>query len=190
VNRIDFGDWCSGLAKGRSYVSDGYAHALQFTVNGSAPGYDDVALPTPGKVTVKAKVAFAADMPLGTAVGGTKPSGRSRLVEVVVNGKSVTSQEVPADGKEHDLSFEVAISRSSWIALRHSPQMHTNPVNVLVAGRPIRASRQSALWCVGVIEQLWRVRETDIAAAERPEARRTFQKAIAVYRKIAAEAAE
>ena len=31
---IDFADWCEGIAKGRSYVSDGYAHALEFSVNG------------------------------------------------------------------------------------------------------------------------------------------------------------
>lgn len=33
LDRLDFGDWCRGLAAGRSYVSDGYAHALQFSVN-------------------------------------------------------------------------------------------------------------------------------------------------------------
>src|SRR5262249_2980267 len=32
VNHVDFTDWCHGIAQGRSYVSDGYAHALKFTV--------------------------------------------------------------------------------------------------------------------------------------------------------------
>ncbi len=190
VDRVDFGAWCDGIAKGRSYVSDGYAHALQLSVNGKAPGYEDVRLEQPGKVTVQAKVAFAAEMPLGTAVGGVKPSGNRRLVEVVVNGKAVASKDVPADDKEHDLKFEIPIEQSSWVALRHFPQMHTNPVNVLVAGKPIRGSRRSALWCVGVIEQLWRIRASDIAAHEREEAHKTFQKAIADYRRIAAEAPE
>ena len=31
VDKIDFAKWCEGIAKGRSYVSDGYAHALDFT---------------------------------------------------------------------------------------------------------------------------------------------------------------
>ena len=35
---VDFAAWCEGLAKGRSYVSDGYAHALEFTVDGKRPG--------------------------------------------------------------------------------------------------------------------------------------------------------
>ena len=68
--------------------------------------------------------------------------------------------------------------------------MHTNPVNVLVGGKPIRASRMSALWCIGTIEQLWRVRGKGIAAHERDEAEKTFKAAIEKYRKIAEEAPE
>jgi hypothetical protein len=190
VDKVDFGRWCAGIAKGRSYVSDGYAHALAFTVNGKAPGYGDVSLEQPARVAVKTRVAFAADMPLGTSNGGKLPAGKTRLVEVVVNGKVAASKEVPADDEEHELAFEVPIERSSWVALRHFPQMHTNPVNVLVGGKPIRASRQSALWCVGVIEQLWRVRGPGIAAHEREEAHKTFLRAIDCYRQIAAEAPE
>ena len=64
------------------------------------------------------------------------------------------------------------------MALRQFPQMHTNPVKVLVAGKPIRASRKSALWCIGTIEQLWRVRGNGIAAGEREQAHKTFLWAI------------
>jgi hypothetical protein len=63
-------------------------------------------------------------------------------------------------------------------------------VTVTVGGQPIRASRESAKWCAGVIEQLWRQREKKIAEAERPEAEATFRKAVEVYRSIAAEAPE
>ena len=76
------------------------------------------------------------------------------------------------------------------MALRHYPQMHTNPVNVLVAGKSIRASRNSARWCALVIEQLWRARGAGIAAHEGDEAEKTFRWAIEKYRKIAAEAPE
>ena len=44
--------------------------------------------------------------------------------------------------------------------------MHTNPVTVLIGDKPIRASKESAKWCIGVIEQLWRVREFNIIADE------------------------
>jgi len=189
IEKIDFTAWCEGLRQGRSYVSDGYAHALEFSVHGRTPG-DTAALPAPGKVAVKAKVAFASELPLGTANGGNVPPGQTRLVELVVNGVAVASKEVPADNQTHDLTFDVNIERSSWVALRQFPQLHTNPVNVLVAEKPIRVSRGSALWCLGTIEQLWRVRGPGIAAHERDEAKKTFDQAIEVYRKLAQEAPE
>jgi hypothetical protein len=68
--------------------------------------------------------------------------------------------------------------------------MHTNPVNVIVADKPIRASRRSAQWCLACIEQLWRVREKNIAPAERDEAKRAYKAAKEIYRRIAAEAPE
>jgi hypothetical protein len=186
IDRIDYAAWCAELAKGRSYVSDGYAHALEFTVHGKTPGHD-AAIDAPGAVSVKAKVAFASETPLGTAPGGFIPKEPTRKVELVVNGRPVQSWDVPADDKTHDLACELKVERSSWVALRHFPQMHTNPVNVIVAGKPIRASRASALWCAGVIEQLWRVRGQGIAAHEREEAKKTFDAAIEQYRKIASE---
>jgi hypothetical protein len=187
VDHIDFRTWCKGLAEGRSYVSDGYAHALEFTVNGQ-PIAGEVKLDQPGTVEVHAKVAFASQMPLGTAVGGTAPTGPTRLVEIIVNGKPVASKQVPADDQVHDLTFKIPVDRSSWIALRNFPQLHTNPVTVRVADQPIRASRASAEWCARCIEQLWRSRSRVIADQERGEAERTFQRAIAQYKKIAGEA--
>jgi len=187
IDGIDFAKWCEGIAKGRSYVSDGYAHALDFRVNGEPTG-GTVNIDKPAKVQVTAKVAFASEIPLGTSDGGPAPTGRRRLVELIVNGKAVAAEEVPADDKIHELKFDVQIDRSSWVALRHFPQMHTNPVNVLVGGKPIRASKQSAKWCIGVIHQLWRVRGPDLPANERAEARETFDKALAMYRKILEEA--
>jgi hypothetical protein len=136
---------------------------------------------------VKARVAFAADTPLGTSNGAKLPDSNKRTVELIVNGEAIATQIVPADDKEHVLTFSVDIEKSSWIALRHFPQMHTNPVEVIVNDQPIRVSRRSALWCVGTIEQLWQVRRMAISGDERPEAERVFQWAIDRYRKIASE---
>jgi hypothetical protein len=210
VKKIDFGDWCNGLAKGRSYVSDGFAHALEFQVNGTAPGFGDVQLVAPGKVRIRAKVAFASETPRAVAYGTIIPPegkrfvgdtvtlhgprtdevvpGGQRLVEIVANGKPVATKEVLADGQIHDLEFEIQIDQSSWVALREFPQLHTNPVNVLVGGKPVRASRASALWCIETIEQLWRLRGTKIAEAERVAARRAFDDAVEKFRRIAVEA--
>lgn len=211
LDSLDYGDWCRALAAGRSYVSDGYAHALEFTVNGVQPGSSDVALDAPGMVRIRAKVAFAREMPLAVAHGGVIPAagrrvvgdtvllhgprteetqiGGERLVEIIVNGQPVASQAVPADGQIHQLEFQAPITGSSWVALRQFPQLHTNPVNVLVAGKPIRASRQSARWCLECIELLWKNRERTIAVAERQAAKEAFDRAAEVYRRIASAAA-
>jgi hypothetical protein len=210
--RVDFAQWCAGLAAGRSYVSDGYAHALHFDVDGSTPGSDDATLAKAGKVTARAKVAFAPEVPKAVAYGSAVPAagrrvvgdtvllhglrseemeaGGERLVELIVNGQAIAARRVPADGKIHDLEFEVPIERSSWLALRQFPQLHTNPVNVIVAGHPIRASRKSAQWCIETIELLWHNREKSIAPAEREAAHETFRKAIDQYRRIAGESPE
>jgi hypothetical protein len=214
VDRIDYQAWCEGLGRGRSYVSDGYAHALEFTVNGKPAG-EEVKLAQPGTVKVRTKVAFSSETPLEVAHGGVLPTGgrrlvgdtvnfheslspagstppdrRLRLVELVVNGQAVASKTVDADDKVHDLEFSVKIDRSSWLAVRHFPQLHTNPVNVIIGGQPIRASSQSALWCIAAIEQLWRARTEKIATQEREEAHKTFWGAIDRYRQIAREATE
>ncbi len=209
TDRIDFAAWCDGIAQGRSYVSDGYAHALEFTVNGEPPGPSEVPLSRPGTVRVHAKVAFAPETPLSVAHGaadaeprkrvlgdtvvlhGPRTSavakGGTRVVELVVNAVPVAHAEVPADGQIHELNFAVPIERSSWVALRQFPQLHTNPVNVRVADRPIRVSRSSALWCIETIRQLWHNRGKTIADAEREEANQTFLNAIEAYRRIADE---
>ena len=109
-------------------------------------------------------------------------------MEVIVNGEVAASCALPADGKLHDLTFETPIKHSSWVALRQFPQLHTNPVAVLVDGKPIRSSKRSALWCAETIRTLWRNRRSFIAENERGEAEKTFERAIERYHKIAAEA--
>jgi hypothetical protein len=108
-------------------------------------------------------------------------------VELVVNGRVAGQRVIPADGEEHELEFEVSVDRSSWLAIRSFPQLHTNPVEVLAGGRPIRASAESARWCQAVIRQLWRVREGNIAEGERAAALECFERAIAEYGRRAGE---
>jgi hypothetical protein len=100
----------------------------------------------------------------------------------------VDHRDVPADDAVHELTFHLPVERSSWVALRQFPQMHTNPVEVLIGGRPIRAARRSALWCLSAVEQLWRARGKQIATQERAEARKAFDQAIEWYRNVAREA--
>ena len=212
AEKVDFTDWCNGIAAGRSYVSDGFAHALKFNVAGQSPGFEDVALDAPRNVAVKASVAFAPKTPIGVAYGNLLPTvgrrmlgdtvnlhaprsmeyltGGKRKVEIIVNGEAVASVEVPADGKPHEIEFPVEITKSSWVALRHFPQLHTNPVNVIVGGKPIRASRDSARWCAESVRRLWTNRNRFIADHEKSDAKAAYDRALAKYLQIAEEAGE
>ena len=80
IEDFNFDRWCTGLQQGRSYVFDGFAHALAFNVNDRPPGYDHVELARPGIVRIDAKVAFAEEQPNSVAHGGILPSGGRRDV--------------------------------------------------------------------------------------------------------------
>jgi hypothetical protein len=207
--RVDYAQWVDGIARGRSYVSDGYAHAFGFSVGGKASG-DELHLTAAGTTTVRATVAFSAETPREPAYGTVIPTGGLRnvgdtvikrellkpdpaserglrLVEVVVNGRVAARREVPADGREHAVEFSIRIDGSSWVALRQFPQMHTNPVYVVVGGKPIRGSRDSAQWALACVDQLWRARSRRIADAERAAAEKAYEQARAYYRQAISE---
>jgi hypothetical protein len=204
--KLDFERWCDGLKAGRSYVGDGRSHLADFAVNGLGVGEKGSELklgaPGPVKVTVKA-AAYLDPEPTAEArairarpldekpywdierarVGDT----RTVPVEVVVNGYPVAKQEIPADGMFRDLTFDVTLDRSSWVALRVYPSSHTNPVFVEVGGKPIRASKRSAEWCVQAVDRCWSQKQRNTRPAELSDARAAYDKARAAYKAILAE---
>jgi hypothetical protein len=111
-------------------------------------------------------------------------------VELVVNGQTVERREVEADGQEHVVTFTARIERSSWLAVRVLPAAHTNPLFVVVDGKPIRASRASARWCLAAVDQSWTQKAPQIRPAERDAARAAWDHARAVYRRLIAESPE
>ena len=210
--RADYAQWVDGIARGRSYVSDGYAHAFEFTAGGKSSG-EELRLAGSGEVTLRATVAFSPETPRDSAHGSIIPIGGlrhvgdtvtrheplrgdpiyergARVVEAVVNGRVAARREVPADGREHPVQFSIHLEKSSWVALRQFPQLHTNPVYVLVGGKPIRASRDSAHWALACVDRLWRARSHRIADAERADAERAYEEARAYYRRAISEAPE
>lgn len=72
--------------------------------------------------------------------------------------------------------------------VEESMQLHTNPVNVIIGDRPIRVSRNSALWCAETIKLLWKNRRKHIAKEERAAAQKTYQRSIETYERLAREA--
>ncbi|MEV5967429.1 hypothetical protein AB0L70_37010 [Kribbella sp. NPDC051952] len=98
-----------------------------------------------------------------------------------MNGIPVASQELLADGNEQPIEFEVALERSSWVAIRILRSVHTQPIFVEIAGRPIRASRRSAQWLHDSVDALWKAKSGFIREAERTEAREAYDAAQATY---------
>ncbi|MGL4554419.1 MAG: CehA/McbA family metallohydrolase [Gemmataceae bacterium] len=208
-DRLDFDGWVEGIKTGRCYVSDGKSHLIDFTANGLGVGLkgSEVKLDRPGTVALKASVAAllepeptAATEKIRSAPWSGRPYwdlervhvGKTRKVpvEVVVNGVPVATKEVEADGTEHAVAFDVKVQKSSWVALRVLGSSHTNPVWVTVDGKPVRASRKSAEWCLKGIDKCWEQKRRAIRPAERAEAEKAYDEARAVYRRVAAESVE
>jgi hypothetical protein len=175
--RLTFDAWCDGIRDGRAYVSDGFTHLLDFRVNGLGVGEkgSELRLDAAGVVRATARVAARWE------------GAGEATVEVVVNGYPVARETVPANGRARDLSFAVPLSRSSWVALRVLGRAHTNPVFVLVGGRPIRADARSAEWCLRGVDQCWSQKRRFIAPAELADAEAVYEHARRAYRRILAE---
>jgi hypothetical protein len=108
-------------------------------------------------------------------------------VEVIVNGQPVARTEITADGSVEDVSFDVPIKISSWVALRVYPSSHTNPVFITVGGKPLRASKKSADWCIKSVDQCWSKKEPAIRKSEKEAAKKAFDVAREAYKKIRSE---
>ena len=111
-------------------------------------------------------------------------------VELVVNGRAVARRTVVADGQLRPVTFDVLITKSSWLAVRILPSAHSNPVFVTVGGAPIRASRRSARWCLAAVDQCWSQKRPQIRESEREAARQAYEHAREVYRRLVAESVD
>jgi hypothetical protein len=114
-------------------------------------------------------------------------STRTVPVEALVDGKPVGRTEIQADGSMREVSFDVPIEHSSWVALRILPSSHTNPIFVIVNDKPIR-SRKSIEWCMKGVDQCWSQKERFIKKNEMDLAKQIYQHARDTYAARLAEA--
>jgi hypothetical protein len=200
---VSYSGWLDALKAGRSYVSDGKTHLMNFTVGGVRVGDGDseLRLPTGSKVAVSLMAAAYLpehpDQSLHQLPYDEKPywdierarigDSRGVSVEIIVNGKPVSSQKLLADGKPREMKFEVPVTSSSWVAARVIPAAHTNPVFVIVDGKPIRASRRSAEWAFKGVNQCWSQKSALISKAELGEAQKAYDQAREVYQQLIRE---
>ncbi len=232
---LTYAGWLEALHSGRSYVSDGRSHLMDFGVNGVEVGTQssEVKLAAAGTLHVKLKAsAYLAALVDGGArmavdhepawmtslnnpgLDAHFPSSisvekiqsrpldqepfwhieRARIgstrevsVELVLNGKPVAHKNLVADGAVQEIAFDVPVEKSSWLAARILGSSHTNPIFVLVNGKPIRASRQSAQWCLAGVNQCWTQKARKISKAELPDAQAAYDHAREVYAKLIIE---
>jgi hypothetical protein len=202
--KLTYSAWCEGIRAGRAYVSDGRSHLLDFALTDRERGAtvavgekgSELDMSQPGPVHVTARVAGWLEAQPNEKIARSKWTEkpywdleRARMgatrqvpVEVIVNGYPVQRTAIVADGKLRDVSFDVPITQSSWVALRILPSSHTNPIWVVVGDRPVRTSKRSVEWCLKGVEQCWSQKERFIAPAELAAARDAYAHATAVYR--------
>ncbi len=209
---LNYDNWIAGLKDGRSYCGDGLSHILDFKVNDlgvgrkvtpdaetsrlnlAEPGtvnvsFDATALleETPTDKTRNLKARRLDDKPYWHIERCRIGDTREVSVEVVVNGEVATTKTLLADGSLKAFDIPVKLDKSSWVAVRILPSVHTNPVFVHVGGKPIRANQKSAEWCVQAVQTCWESKKNAIRESERKEAQKAYQQAEAVYAKIAEE---
>ena len=208
---LDYDAWIKGIKEGRSYCGDGLSHLIDFSVNDLEVGETGrdgrpsfLQAKSGDELTIKVRsAALLADVPneeIRSRPLSAKPYWhveRSRVgdtnrvpVELIVNGESVETIEIVADGSIEDLTFNYKPTQSCWIALRIFPTAHTNPVFVELDGNPIRASKRSAQWCLDAVDVCWEQKSPRIRETERAEAAQAYEEAREAYRRILAESAE
>lgn len=201
--RLSYAKWCEGIRKGRNYVSDGKSHIMDLMANGIAMGEQEseVRCAKPGLVKFSARVAARLSEKIDPHIKESsweqRPywdlerarirNGREVPLEVIVNGWPLAKQNIIADGELRDITFEIPVERSSWVALRILPSSHTNPIWVIVGDKPVRASRRSLEWCLNGLEECWRQKKQGYASGEMSQAVADYEHARQVYRRRLAE---
>ncbi|HEY4206757.1 MAG TPA: CehA/McbA family metallohydrolase [Puia sp.] len=205
---LSYDGYVEAIKKGNSYVSDGYSHIIRFSANGLQSGANDSKLNVKNGDVIKIHAAVAANLAKqqgesGAAIAASawneKPYwsierariGTSRRVpvELIVNGFPVDTVDIEADGAWKDISFNYTVSRSCWMALRVLPSSHTNPIFVLVDGKPIH-ERKSAEWCRLAVDRCWKMKRDNIRPQEQAAAEKAYDDARHVYDKIIQDSAD
>lgn len=207
LDTLTFDDFAQSIKDGANYVSDGKSHIVDFRVDDAEPGKNESELQVKGAKKVRVSARIAAYLPevqenTGKYIAHRRANQppywdieRARIgdsrdvkVELIVNGYPVDSKIMKANGEFTDILFEPKIDFSSWIALRIYQSSHTNPVFVIVDGKPIRPSRRSAEWCAQSVDRCWEMKRGAMREDERAAAEAAYKEARRMYEQAAAEA--
>jgi hypothetical protein len=202
--KLGYESYVTAIQKGRSYVTDGASHILDFSVNGVACGTGESEVSIKDNQTIRVTARVTANLPMQQDEEGASIASRplnqqpywhierARVgktrnvrVELIVNGEPVDSKDVAADMEWKDIAFNYQMRESGWVALRIFPSAHTNPVFVKVNNKPIQVLK-SVEWCRAVVDQCWKMKRPNIRETERAAAEAAYNDARRVYDKIIA----
>ncbi|MBL7699080.1 MAG: CehA/McbA family metallohydrolase [Chitinophagaceae bacterium] len=200
---LNFDNYTDVIRTQKSYVSDGGSHIIDVAA-GTINEKSELLMDRPGIINVSAKVVAnlsqvqdehgkdiqqrsLVDQPYWSVERARIGSSRQVPVEFIVNGEPVEKVIIDADGSWKDVKFSYEMKQSGWFALRVYPSSHTNPVFIIIDGKPIR-EKASAEWCIRAIDQCWKMKKENIRVPERAGAEAAYKEAKAVYAKIAEEA--
>lgn len=203
---LSYESYVDAIKDGRSYVTDGLSHIIDFSVNDVSPGTNESELSLRAGGDIKINARVAAMLPAEQTSEGAdiaarglyeKPfwhperarigTSRNVQVELIINGEAIEATEISADGTWNDVSFTRKLNQSSWVALRIYPSVHTNPVFVEVNRKPVRVLK-SIEWCRASVDQCWKMKSPKIRQQERAAAQQAYDAARAVYDKRIKEA--
>ncbi len=198
---VNYNHFVEAIKNGRNYVSDGFSHIMNFSVNGVEPGVKNSLLHLKSKQKVKVRADVAAYLTAEQERGGEVIANshldvfpcwnveRARIgktrkvnVELIINGQKVDAQEVVADGSVQSVQFSPEITEGSWVALRIYASSHTNPVYIDVNGKSVSIDK-SLEWCIKAVDRCWEMKQPQIRAEEKTEAEKAYQYAREWYAK-------
>jgi hypothetical protein len=203
---LTYDSYITAIKNGRSYVSDGGSHIIKFSVNGIEAGTNNSELQLTASQMVKVTAQVTAYLPeqqdeqgagIAKSTLDKKPywnikrarigDTRQVAVELIVNGEPVDTATIIADGQWKDIHFQYPVQKSGWMALRIFPSSHTNPVFIILNGKPIYELK-SAQWCRQAVDQCWKMKQGNIRDAEREAAAAAYDSARKVYDSIIQQA--
>jgi cysteine-rich repeat protein len=163
---VSYSRWIDGLRRGAASLAVGRDSHLALRVNGIAMG---------GELSVRAGETLA--------VSVESDLDEAADVDVLVNGAS--AGRLRAEAGRQAATVRIGATGSAWIVAR-TPRVMTNPVYVLVDGRPIRASAEDTCY---LIRDVAHVRRLDLDRRESAAlASAAYDEADAVLRQRFAEA--
>ena len=174
---LTFEKWVHAISAGRSYVSDGNCHLLDFSATHTASktttevgqSGSELQLDSGEEVVFKISVAAKLD------------ENHELPIELIVNGYPVESKSIPSDGTTQNLAFKLPLKKSSWVAIRAFPNAHTNPIYVVVDGKPVRGLVDSIRWCLAGVEQCWKSKKSTYAESEQADAKAAYDHARKIF---------